>query len=274
MNPFLREYYNQIGFWDGDYGSDPENLERMQTVAQDLPSDARSVLDVGCANGKTLQVLLQKGLPAKLDFVAGVDFSERALRKFGLPRVCGDCSRLPFADASFDAVICLEVLEHLPQETYKRTLEELQRIARRYLLISAPNSEDLRRSGVMCPKCCCWFNASLHMRSFHKGMLRLLFEPHFALRRVRLIGPLDRASWAPPLVRELARFLLEPTPPATSICPQCGYGRSRSGDLPGAEVSLHARVEKSVRSLAENWGLRAWPKTAKRRWLFAIYARR
>jgi SAM-dependent methyltransferase len=274
MNPFLREYYNQIGFWNEDYGSDPENLERMRIVAEALPLDVRSVLDVGCANGKALQALLRRSSQVKLDFLAGVDLSERALRKFDLPRVCGDCSTLPFADASFDAVICLEVLEHLPQETYKRTLEELQRVARRYLLISVPNAEDLRRSGVMCPKCCCWFNGSLHMRSFQEGALRRLFEPLFTLRAARVIGPLDRRYWVPPMVRELARFFLEPAPPATSICPQCGYGRSKSGDSSGGEVSADGRVLTSAHSFPEKWALRVWPKTAKGRWLLAIYGRR
>ncbi|MBN2033308.1 MAG: class I SAM-dependent methyltransferase [Deltaproteobacteria bacterium] len=274
MNPFLREYYNQPVFWRDDYGSDEANLERVRVVAEALPQDVRSVLDVGCANGKALLALVRRGSQETLDFVAGVDFSERALRKFDLPRVCGDCSSLPFADDSFDAAICLEVLEHLPQETFSRTLGELQRVTSRYLLISVPNAEDLRRSGVMCPKCFCWFNSSLHMRSFHEGTLYALFEPLFVLSAARLIGPLDRQYWLPLLLRELGRFLLEPAPPAACICPQCGYGRNKSINLSTLEVPSESGNSNPTSSFLKNWVFRAWPKTAKRRWLLALYERR
>lgn len=42
--------------------------------------------------------------------------------------LAGDALRLPFADASFDAVICSEVLEHLPD--YRGALGEIQRVLR------------------------------------------------------------------------------------------------------------------------------------------------
>jgi len=46
--------------------------------------------------------------------------------------------RLPFADASFDVVLCLDVLEHVPREERDALLGELARVSRRFVLLAAP----------------------------------------------------------------------------------------------------------------------------------------
>jgi SAM-dependent methyltransferase len=45
---------------------------------------------------------------------------------------------LPFADASFDVVLCLDVLEHLAREEREGLLDELARVSRRFVLLGAP----------------------------------------------------------------------------------------------------------------------------------------
>jgi hypothetical protein len=45
---------------------------------------------------------------------------------------------LPFADASFDVVVCQDVLEHVPTEARAGLLGELMRVARRFVLLAAP----------------------------------------------------------------------------------------------------------------------------------------
>lgn len=40
----------------------------------------------------------------------------------------GDCSLLPFADESFDCIICLDLLEHLPKRNQEIFLEECHRV--------------------------------------------------------------------------------------------------------------------------------------------------
>lgn len=57
--------------------------------------------------------------------------------------VCADARALPLADASVDVVTCSQVLHHFPDEEIPEVLRELQRVARRYVVVS-----DLRRSWV------------------------------------------------------------------------------------------------------------------------------
>jgi SAM-dependent methyltransferase len=52
--------------------------------------------------------------------------------------VQGDVRYLPFADRSFDIVICLEVLEHLEKTDGEKLLKELERVAAKQLILSTP----------------------------------------------------------------------------------------------------------------------------------------
>ena len=56
---------------------------------------------------------------------------------------CGDARFLPFADHSVDVVICSQVLHHFEDDEIIVVLRELQRVARRAVIVS-----DLRRSWV------------------------------------------------------------------------------------------------------------------------------
>jgi SAM-dependent methyltransferase len=55
--------------------------------------------------------------------------------------VCADARRLPFADASVDVVTCSQVLHHFEEAEVPAVLRELQRVARRAVIVS-----DIRRS--------------------------------------------------------------------------------------------------------------------------------
>ncbi|MEO8601446.1 MAG: class I SAM-dependent methyltransferase [bacterium] len=65
----------------------------------------------------------------------------------GVPRVCADVTRLPYADAAFDVVLTTEVLEHLPQPA--DGLRELGRVARRYVVCTVPHEPYFRLANVL-----------------------------------------------------------------------------------------------------------------------------
>jgi SAM-dependent methyltransferase len=89
------------------------------------------VLDVGCAKGFMLHDF-KKAMPGLA--VAGVDISDYALSK-ALPDVAqylqkACCSKLPFADKSFDLVISISTIHNLDLAGVRQSLKEIIRVSR------------------------------------------------------------------------------------------------------------------------------------------------
>lgn len=94
----------------------------------------RRILDVGCGHGY-LSRLLQQELQVE---VVGVDIMPPGNDEtFGYPHFCrGRADSLPFADNSFDTVICAHTLEHTVEP--QAVIHELRRVARQRLIVIVP----------------------------------------------------------------------------------------------------------------------------------------
>jgi 2-polyprenyl-3-methyl-5-hydroxy-6-metoxy-1,4-benzoquinol methylase len=99
-----------------------------------------SVLDVGCGEGVLTVEWAERLGDGR---VVGIDLEDPKLRaeweKRARPNLqfrVEEATRLSFADGEFDLASATEVLEHLPQP--ERTVEEMARVARRWLLVSVP----------------------------------------------------------------------------------------------------------------------------------------
>jgi SAM-dependent methyltransferase len=95
------------------------------------------VLDVGCGLASYGRSLLAEGYDWMGAEIDAADCAE--LTRLGLPHRHVDGRTLPFADASFDAALCLEVLEHIDDPP--AFLTEIHRVAPRQLIVSVPNCE-------------------------------------------------------------------------------------------------------------------------------------
>jgi SAM-dependent methyltransferase len=90
----------------------------------DLPPRAR-VLDAGCGSGRTLDDLARHGEAHGVELnPLGVE----AARQRGHEVREGPVEAIPYEDASFDLVTCLDVLEHTDDDV--KALRELRRVAR------------------------------------------------------------------------------------------------------------------------------------------------
>jgi SAM-dependent methyltransferase len=136
-----------------------ERRSRSQYVARRFaPYLADSVLDVGCYEAPLRELL------AGTRYV-GVDFA-------GKPDITLNLDTrepLPFGDASFRCVICIEVLEHL--ENLHHVFGELVRVSSGHVIVSLPN---------------CWRDAR---RPIERG------RGHFAHYGLPQDPPPDRHRW-------------------------------------------------------------------------------
>ena len=251
------------------------DLQRYATLADKLPLDVRSLLDVGCGNGLFLQHL--GGLHVrKFERLCGVDRSKEALTTVQVENVRASVESLPFKNSEFDAVSCLEVLEHLSQTTFTDALDELSRTARRYILVSVPYNEDLRMSLTECSKCCCRFHPYYHLRTFNTQTVQALFDSkgftcsevfHMCPERVvpwrfesvlRLFGMVRRKILRQPLV-SIGAF---------ALCPACGYSPCNDGSNSWRSVVQPVRTSGMTRAIRSVLSVRAsW------RWFGALYVR-
>lgn len=122
---------------DPDWDYYPTYLAKLEAVRgwlDGLPSGMR-VLDAGCGEG-----VLVEEYAARLA-IEGVDANYSSERV-----ATGSLTALPYADATFDRALCLDVLEHLTFGEQPRALAELHRVLRPggELLVSIPNLAHLQ----------------------------------------------------------------------------------------------------------------------------------
>ncbi len=165
----LRDVYEQRG--EEEYGEpvvpDPALDRKFEVLTEEMARllPAGSFLDAGCGDGRYLAALAALGpLPER---IVGVDIAEsildtarRATAVAGLePELLrANLERLPLADAEFDLVVSVQVLEHLLDPA--AGLKELARVLKPggTLLLSTDNRRNLITRTLNAPR---WIVASI-----------------------------------------------------------------------------------------------------------------
>jgi SAM-dependent methyltransferase len=152
-----------------DYKSIYERMPRVQDETDNSEAclakilsgiEGQSVLDVGCGTGYLTQWIHERRPELTLtgtDFIIEEGTSERA---DAITFTQGMIEALPFADASFDTVICTHVLEHILD--FPQALSEIRRVCARKLIIVVPQEREYRFT----------FNPHLHFFPYPHSFLR------------------------------------------------------------------------------------------------------
>lgn len=246
-----RVFSDRVTEWAASYS----DLEPRSTGGQTLLSRLRfalemleagappasKVLDVGCATGATAAEIMRRGYD-----VWGLDIAEPmigyARDRLGSPHFqVGDIEDMPFRNDSFDAVVCLGVIEYL--DTDERALHEVWRV------LKPGGTAVLSTPSAICPL--------QHMDRLLVGLMAAA-RPLYHLVRYRLRGkPLPfrptpgamvhrkyyRRRW----LRLLRSVGLEPE---AWVCH--GWGWYRSWPLDGL-VWLLARQDRRIWTSLERW---------------------
>lgn len=154
------------------------------------------LLDLGCGEGRHLiHACLEHNILG-----VGVDLSRRDLSIAGqrfIPYAAynsnsqfnlqqADATQLPFADNSFDKIICSEVLEHI--ENYRGVLQEIKRVLKPngVLAISVPRAW---------PEKICW-KLSTAYHQVEGGHIRIFNAPHLRAEISALGFEFTHRYWA------------------------------------------------------------------------------
>jgi methionine biosynthesis protein MetW len=186
----------------------------LQELYEQAIDPMMDCLDFGCGDGRTSGLWLSE----RARSYVGVDVSATAVamaRDSGLDaRVVDDGDSLPFPDESFDAVVCIEVLEHLfePQAACAEFLRVLRPGGT--LIITVPNVAYWRRRldffvlgrwnplgdelSVSQP----WRDP--HIRFFNRRSLTRMLE-HHGFAQVEVGGHGGTLAGDIPIVRKLVR---------------------------------------------------------------------
>ncbi|OGU02415.1 MAG: hypothetical protein A2085_07395 [Gemmatimonadetes bacterium GWC2_71_10] len=118
-------------FWRGEPRGATLSLLDVGTGLGDIP---RAAATLAARQGVTLRLVgLERHAAA----------ARAARERGGLAALIADGRALPFADGAFDLVLCAKLLHHLPGERGRRLVAELNRVARRAVVVL-----DIRRSPV------------------------------------------------------------------------------------------------------------------------------
>ncbi len=180
VNPDYRSLFDspEVLHRDQIYGSGPPNSKVHPHVAELAKQLRGPVLDFGCGQGALLDEFQTAGIEAH-----GLELDSPMIRAFVPAEKLQSITLYdgsfpaPFADRSFESVVCSEVLEHIPD--YRTALAEIARIAIRKVLITVPDATAIplgfRHGSVP------WhLLESTHVNFFNQESLASALKPHFS----------------------------------------------------------------------------------------------
>lgn len=215
-----KEYYEQEKIW----GERPERNEDALTLEEErvritismIPRDVRSIIDAGCGDGRVTNKLLE------FYNVVGFDSSKTALKHVKCEKIRGGSDYIPFKDNTFDLVLATELLEHLNDDIYKKTLKEFERISRRYILASVPHKEKPYETYVKCKDCGNIYSAYYHQRYFDEKKNSNLYRnanKNIKLINVKLVG--ERIQFSK--LQRIGQVIFKSYSNIPNcVCPRCG----------------------------------------------------
>jgi ubiquinone/menaquinone biosynthesis C-methylase UbiE len=142
--------------WDEEYKHVIWGGPRSISMLEGLVTDSARVLDLGCGNGRYLLPLSRKYDSVGIDVSVNAVLRARSyLLKSNIQSskhtecLVSSITALPFLENSFDAALCLGVLQHLLEDERKQAISEIKRVMKSgsSLVLEIFGTGDMRYGG-------------------------------------------------------------------------------------------------------------------------------
>lgn len=163
-NPKYYEQYN----WEESRLKE-KLKDKVEILKKLIPSNVNTIADIGCGDGSITNEL------GKSFSIIGIDRSFNALKYVATNKVQGSADLLPIKIDKVDLLFSSEMLEHLPDNIFNKTIQELNKTTKKYLLLTFPDDENIEKNFVKCSNCGYVFNKSYHLRTINMKVISNLF---------------------------------------------------------------------------------------------------
>lgn len=111
---------------------------KLKTLIDNEIQNNWTILDAGCGRDSPLKHIKNGSYKVGLDFYEPYIVQSKAKRIHN-DYVIGDVKEMPFKDKSFDVAVSIEVLEHLDKDDGLKMIKEMERVAKRKIILTTPN---------------------------------------------------------------------------------------------------------------------------------------
>lgn len=156
------------------FGGTRAVMAELEEALRAMGTRSATLLDVGTGIGdipaRLRRAAARRGIALATIGIEGSEVLARAARAPELPTVRADALALPFADRSVDIVMCSQVLHHFDHDQGLVLLREMNRVARRWVIVSDIRRSWLAAAGIWLAS----FPLRFHPVSRHDGVVSVL----------------------------------------------------------------------------------------------------
>jgi len=175
----LTRWYDQAAGHSLDPATWKMMWYRFHTMIRMIRGRGLSILDIGAGDGDIAFTLARKGHTVSVFDISRIRLEkyEDQARSLGIVQLHGNVQeRISVDDKTQDAVLCGEVIEHVPENN--RAMAEIRRVLKTggQLIVSVPYRETLKM--MVCPHCGENFELNGHLHTYDESILANLFQSH------------------------------------------------------------------------------------------------